>query len=306
MIRFHLFKLIGKYRITQIIIGSLSTWLCLLFLVFYIFDLSSIFVVIAENNVLVGKNYAGTHHKVESVVTDTDGLYNLEFEETMTRTITTKVGETFLSINCSDADWVVYDFGYLGEDLSVHHSVITGVGKLIKEDLYEYSLFNETLNYDRYSTICTVAVNEGGTYTLRLYDSSKKFIKSVELDSLYGVSTVNINDDYITLTVSNKGILKTSSLNVNYVDCFDSDNLYYDINQKVLVKNISDDFATNMLIGSNYFIVLGSCLVFTVLLWFARKVEEFTELREKFYFRLSLSALIALVLGLLLTYIMFL
>lgn len=305
MIRFHLFKTIGKSKIAQIIVGSLSTWLCVLFLVFYILDLSSVYSVVANNSALVGNDYAGTHHMVSSVVTDDNGTYNLEFEETINRTITTKVGETFLTISCADADWVLYDFGTLGDDLNIHHSVITGTGKLIEEDLYEYNLFNETIEYSRYSRICSIAVNEGGTYTLKLYDSSGKFLKDVNLDSLYGVSTSKVDGNYVTLNISNKGVLKISSLDIKYVDCFDSDNLYYDINQKILVKNIGDDFASNMLIGSKYFIVLGSCLVFTVLLFFARKIEEFNELREKLYFRMSLSVLILLVLGVLITYILF-
>ena len=138
-----------------------------------------------------------------------------------------------------------------------------------------------------------------------MYDTDGKFKKEVELDSLFGVSTTKIDGDYITLNVTNKGVLKTSSLNANYVDCFSTDDYYYDINQKVLVRNIGDDFATNMLLGSKYFIVLASSVFFTVLLWFARKIEEFNELREKMYFRLSLGVSILLVLGLLITYILF-
>lgn len=305
MIRFRLFSIIGKSKIMQIIVGSLSTWLCVLFLAFYIMDLSSVYSVIARNNNLVGDDYTATHHKVTSITSDSDNIYNLEFDETISRTITTKVGDTFLSVSCEDADWVLYDFGALGDDLTVHHSVITGVGTIVKEDAYEYNLFNETMEYSRYSKICSVAINDKGTYTLKLYDSSGKFKKEVELDSLYGVTTIKTDGDYVTLSISNKGVLKTSSLDIKYVDCFDTDNVYYDINQKILVKNISDDFATNMLIGSKYFIVLGSCLVFTVLLWFARKIEEFNELREKLYFRMSLLVSIVLVLGVFITYILF-
>ena len=305
MIRFHLFKVIGKSKITQIIVGSLSTWLCLLFLVFYILDLSSVYAVIAENSDLVGNDHEATHHRVESVTVADNGGFNMEFEETISRVITTKKGDVFLTISCSDAEWVLYDFGSLGDDLSVHHSVITGVGSIIEEDTYEYNLFNETIKYNRYSKICTVAINDAGNYTLRLYDTDGKFKKEVELDSLFGVSTTKIDGDYITLNVTNKGVLKTSSLNANYVDCFSTDDYYYDINQKVLVRNIGDDFATNMLLGSKYFIVLASSVFFTVLLWFARKIEEFNELREKMYFRLSLGVSILLVLGLLITYILF-
>ena len=304
MIRSLLFSRIGKSKVVQMLIGYIPIILCLIYLVFYILDISSVYAVIADNNKLVGTDYSATHHKVINVTQD-EGIYNLEFESTITREVITKKEELFFTVNCADADWVIYDFGSKGEDLSIHNSVITGVGKIVEEDLYEYNLFGETIKYYRYGKICDIYVNKEGTYTLKLFGSNGRLVKELILDELYGVSTVETRDDLVKMSVSNECVLKTSSLDIKYVDCFSDDNIYYDIYQKVLVRNISDDFATNILIGNKFFIVLASSLIFTVMFWFARRIEEFNELREKCYFIMSLIVTIFSVLVLLLTYILF-
>jgi hypothetical protein len=81
--------------------------------------------------------------------------------------------------------------------------------------------------------------------------------------------------------------------------------MYYDESTQQYIKNISSDFAKNLIISSNIVVVMVSMLAYTVLLGILRQRKELVLLRNNGVVIVNIFALLILPFCMILTMVLF-
>ena len=112
-------------------------------------------------------------------------------------------------------------------------------------------------------------------------------------------------DDKYKLKVTASYTNTVDDLDLNFCSTLPTDNMYYDESTQQYVKNISSDFAKNLILSSNIVVVMFSMSAYTVLLGILRQRNELEILKHKGVVIVNIFALLILPFCILLTVTLF-
>ena len=304
MIRFRLLNWINNHKLIQYILGITPITVITLFLFFYIYDISNIYYVINKNNEIVTVNSdAGLVRNASDITKNDDGTVNIELVANQSINTKASLDSHLFDIYCVNEYYVEYrlDEG----SIYVHDSVLTDLPIKNRDNTYTFTILGKTETYNTEDKLCSIYLNSEGTYTIEVYSNEGESLIKDSMSELYGVSAYKKTDNEYDLVIDNSCIVKNIDLNINYTTKLKSDNCSFDTLSRQILKNISSDFCINLLINTKYFIVILSSIIFSALLYVAYKYKNLDELQNSIYYKSSILGIILLIIGLVITLVLF-
>ncbi len=254
-----------KLRSFSWLIGILPALLILGYIVSYMYDMSGVVYVLGVNDKMVR---AGLETQNIKEVTDFEeqasGLYRVTIDGSGVSDFEVSYGDMVYSLSIINESWfrmttperLLYVSGSDLFKVSVNDD---GTYKISADDL--------SFNVNQGDLVCTVFVSEDGDYLVEYHDDKST---SVLRDKLMNVSILMKDGDNYKLHVDTSYNLEMSSMECNFTTVLPTENVYYDTERGVCLRNLTSDFALNFIRGSKLILVLVCILVWFLLLWYVR------------------------------------
>lgn len=301
MIRSHLTSFLNKYAFIQAIFCFLPIIFISVYMFAYMTDVMNAYNIVATNNKIVKENMNADYIKEVSYFEESaDGTYSANIEGTDSEEIEVGLGDVIYTVSIQDTNW--YQLMLCNGD-KLYQTSCDFIDSIEKDgDAFKVKVGDKTFKVERNKSLVDVILAEDGSYKLSY---SNEEIEDKTLDSLNTLEVLLKTDDKYKLKVTASYTNTVDDLDLNFCSNLPTDNMYYDESTQQYVKNISSDFAKNLILSSNIVVVMFSMLAYTVLLGILRQRNELTLLKHKGVVIVNIFALLILPFCILLTVTLF-
>lgn len=301
MIRSHLTSFLNKYAFIQAIFCFLPIIFISVYMFAYMTDVMNAYNIVATNNKIVKENMNADYIKEVSYFEESaDGTYSANIEGSDSEEIEVGLGDVIYTVSIQDTNW--YQLMLCNGD-KLYQTSCDFIDSIEKDgDAFKVKVGDKTFEVERNKSLVDVILAEDGSYKLSY---SNEEVEDKMLDSLNTLEVLLKTDDKYKLKVTASYTNTVDDLDLNFCSNLPTDNMYYDESTQQYVKNISSDFAKNLILSSNIVVVMFSMLAYTVLLGILRQRNELTLLKHKGVVIVNIFALLILPFCILLTVTLF-
>lgn len=301
MIRSHLTSFLNKYAFIQAIFCFLPIIFISVYMFAYMTDVMNAYNIVATNNKIVKENMNADYIKEVSYFEESaDGTYSANIEGSDSEEIEVGLGDVIYTVSIQDTNW--YQLMLCNGD-KLYQTSCDFIDSLEKDgDAFKVKVEDKTFEVERNKSLVDIILAEDGSYKLSY---SNEEVEDKTLDSLNTLEVLLKTDDKYKLKVTASYTNTVDDLDLNFCSNLPTDNMYYDESTQQYVKNISSDFAKNLILSSNIVVVMFSMLAYTVLLGILRQRNELTLLKHKGVVIVNIFALLILPFCILLTVTLF-
>lgn len=301
MIRSHLTKFLNKYAFIQAIFCFLPIIFISVYMFAYMTDVMNAYNIVATNNKIVKENINADYIKEVSYFEESvDGTYSANIEGSDSEEIEVGLGDVIYTVSIQDTNW--YQLMLCNGD-KLYQTSCDFINSIEKDgDVFKVTVGDKTFEVERNKSLVDVILAEDGSYKLSY---SNEEVEDKTLDSLNTLEVLLKTDDKYKLKVTASYTNTVDDLDLNFCSNLPTDNMYYDESTQQYVKNISSDFAKNLILSSNIVVVMFSMLAYTVLLGILRQRNELVLLKHKGVVIVNIFALLILPFCILLTVTLF-
>lgn len=301
MIRSHLTKFLNKYAFIQAIFCFLPIIFISVYMFAYMTDVMNAYNIVTTNNKIVKENMNADYIKEVSYFEESvDGTYSANIEGSDSEEIEVGLGDVIYTVSIQDTNW--YQLMLCNGD-KLYQTSCDFINSIEKDgDVFKVTVGDKTFEVERNKSLVDVILAEDGSYKLSY---SNEEVEDKTLDSLNTLEVLLKTDDKYKLKVTASYTNTVDDLDLNFCSNLPTDNMYYDESTQQYVKNISSDFAKNLILSSNIVVVMFSMLAYTVLLGILRQRNELVLLKHKGVVIVNIFALLILPFCILLTVTLF-
>lgn len=301
MIRSHLTSFLNKYAFIQAIFCFLPIIFISVYMFAYMTDVMNAYNIVATNNKIVKENMNADYIKEVSYFEESaDGTYSANIEGSDSEEIEVGLGGVIYTVSIQDTNW--YQLMLCNGD-KLYQTSCDFIDSIEKDgDAFKVKVEDKTFEVERNKSLVDIILAEDGSYKLSY---SNEEVEDKTLDSLNTLEVLLKTDDKYKLKVTASYTNTVDDLDLNFCSNLPTDNMYYDESTQQYVKNISSDFAKNLILSSNIVVVMFSMLAYTVLLGILRQRNELTLLKHKGVVIVNIFALLILPFCILLTVTLF-
>lgn len=301
MIRSHLTNFLNKYAFIQAIFCFLPIIFISVYMFAYMTDVMNAYDIVATNNKIVKENMNADYVKEVSYFEEADdGTYNATIEGSGSEEIEVGLGDVIYTVSIQDTNW--YQLMLCNGD-KLYQTSCDFIDSIEKDgDAFKVKVEDKTFKVERNKSLVDVILAEDGSYKLSYTNEE---VEDKTLDSLNTLEVLLKTDDKYKLKVTASYTNTVDDLDLDFCSNLPTDNMYYDESTQQYLKNISSDFAKNLILSSNIVVVMFSMLAYTVLLGILRQRNELTLLKHKGVVIVNIFALLILPFCILLTVTLF-
>lgn len=301
MIRSHLTNFLNKYTFIQAIFCFLPIIFISVYMFAYMTDVMNAYSVVATNNQIVKENMNADYVKEVSYFEENeDNTYSATIEGSSSEEVEVGLGDVIYTVSIQDTNW--YQL-MLSNGTKLYQTSCDFVDSVEKDgDNFTVKVGEKSFTIERGRSLVDVILDEDGSYKLSYTNEE---VDDKVLDSLNTLEVLLKTDDKYRIKVTANYTNTVDNLDLNFCSNLPTDNMYYDESTQQYVKNISSDFAKNLIISSNIVVVMVSMLAYTVLLGILRQRGELVFLRNKGVVIVNIFALLILPFCLILTLTLF-
>lgn len=301
MIRSHLTEFLNKYTFIQAIFCFLPIIFISVYMFAYMTDVMNSYKIITTNNQIVKENMNADYLKEVSYFEENDdNTYSATIDGSSSAEVEVGLGDVIYTVSVQDTDW----YKLVLSDGSILYQTSCDFIDDIEKDGEDFKITvgDKSFNISRGSSLVDVMLDEDGSYKLSYITDE---VEDKTLDSLNTLEVLLKTDNKYKIKVTASYTNTVDNLELNFCSNLPTDNMYYDESTQQYIKNISSDFAKNLIISSNIVVVMVSMLAYTVLLGILRQRKELVLLRNNGVVIVNIFALLILPFCMILTMVLF-
>lgn len=301
MIRLRLTEFLNKYTFIQAIFCFLPIIFISVYMFAYMTDVMNSYKIITTNNQIVKENMNADYLKEVSYFEENDdSTYSATIEGSSSAEVEVGLGDVIYTVSVQDIDW----YKLVLADGSILYQTSCDFIDDIERDGEDFKITvgDQSFNISRGSSLVDVMLDEDGSYKLSYITDE---VEDKTLDSLNTLEVLLKTDNKYKIKVTASYTNTVDNLELNFCSNLPTDNMYYDESTQQYIKNISSDFAKNLIISSNIVVVMVSMLAYTVLLGILRQRKELVLLRNNWVVIVNIFALLILPFCMILTMVLF-
>lgn len=301
MIRSRLTEFLNKYTFIQVIFCFLPIIFISVYMFAYMTDVMNSYKIITTNNQIVKENMNADYLKEVSYFEENDdNTYSAIIEGSSSEEVEVELGDVIYTVSVQDIDWYKL---VLADGSILYQTSCDFIDDIEKDgEDFKITVGDKSFNISRGSSLVDVMLDEDGSYKLSYITDE---IEDKTLDSLNTLEVLLKTDNKYKIKVTASYTNTVDNLELNFCSNLPTDNMYYDESTQQYIKNISSDFAKNLIISSNIVVVMVSMLAYTVLLGILRQRKELVLLRNNGVVIVNIFALLILPFCMILTMVLF-
>lgn len=301
MIRSRLTEFLNKYTFIQAIFCFLPIIFISVYMFAYMTDVMNSYKIITTNNQIVKENMNADYLKEVSYFEENDdSTYSATIEGSSSAEIEVGLGDVIYTVSVQDIDWYKL---VLADGSILYQTSCDFIDDIEKDgEDFKITVGDKSFNISRGSSLVDVMLDEDGSYKLSYITDE---VEDKTLDSLNTLEVLLKTDNKYKIKVTASYTNTVDNLELNFCSNLPTDNMYYDESTQQYIKNISSDFAKNLIISSNIVVVMVSMLAYTVLLGILRQRKELVLLRNNGVVIVNIFALLILPFCMILTMVLF-
>lgn len=301
MIRSRLTEFLNKYTFIQVIFCFLPIIFISVYMFAYMTDVMNSYKIITTNNQIVKENMnAGYLKEVSYFEENDDNTYSATIEGSSSEEVEVELGDVIYTVSVQDIDWYKL---VLADGSILYQTSCDFIDDIEKDgEDFKITVGDKSFNISRGSSLVDVMLDEDGSYKLSYITDE---VEDKTLDSLNTLEVLLKTDNKYKIKVTESYTNTVDNLELNFCSNLPTDNMYYDESTQQYIKNISSDFAKNLIISSNIVVVMVSMLAYTVLLGILRQRKELVLLRNNGVVIVNIFALLILPFCMILTMVLF-
>lgn len=301
MIRSRLTEFLNKYTFIQVIFCFLPIIFISVYMFAYMTDVMNSYKIITTNNQIVKENMNEDYLKEVSYFEENDdNTYSATIEGSSSEEVEVELGDVIYTVSVQDIDWYKL---VLADGSILYQTSCDFIDDIEKDgEDFKITVGDKSFNISRGSSLVDVMLDEDGSYKLSYITDE---VEDKTLDSLNTLEVLLKTDNKYKIKVTASYTNTVDNLELNFCSNLPTDNMYYDESTQQYIKNISSDFAKNLIISSNIVVVMVSMLAYTVLLGILRQRKELVLLRNNGVVIVNIFALLILPFCMILTMVLF-
>lgn len=301
MIRSRLTEFLNKYTFIQVIFCFLPIIFISVYMFAYMTDVMNSYKIITTNNQIVKENMNANYLKEVSYFEENDdSTYSATIEGSSSAEVEVGLGDVIYTVSVQDTDWYKL---VLSDGSILYQTSCDFIDDIKKDgDDFKITVGDKSFSISRGSSLVNVMLDEDGSYKLSYITDE---VEDKTLDSLNTLEVLLKTDNKYKIKVTASYTNTVDNLELNFCSNLPTDNMYYDESTQQYIKNISSDFAKNLIISSNIVVVMISMLAYTVLLGILRQRKELVLLRNNGVVIVNIFALLILPFCMILTMVLF-
>lgn len=301
MIRSRLTEFLNKYTFIQVIFCFLPIIFISVYMFAYMTDVMNSYKIITTNNQIVKENMNADYLKEVSYFEENDdSTYSATIEGSSSAEVEVGLGDVIYTVSVQDIDWYKL---VLADGSILYQTSCDFIDDIEKDgEDFKITVGDKSFNISRGSSLVDVMLDEDGSYKLSYITDE---VEDKTLDSLNTLEVLLKTDNKYKIKVTASYTNTVDNLELNFCSNLPTDNMYYDESTQQYIKNISSDFAKNLIISSNIVVVMVSMLAYTVLLGILRQRKELVLLRNNGVVIVNIFALLILPFCMILTMVLF-
>lgn len=301
MIRSRLTEFLNKYTFIQVIFCFLPIIFISVYMFAYMTDVMNSYKIITTNNQIVKENMNANYLKEVSYFEENDdNTYSATIEGSSSEEVEVELGDVIYTVSVQDIDWYKL---VLADGSILYQTSCDFIDDIEKDgEDFKITVGDKSFNISRGSSLVDVMLDEDGSYKLSYITDE---VEDKTLDSLNTLEVLLKTDNKYKIKVTASYTNTVDNLELNFCSNLPTDNMYYDESTQQYIKNISSDFAKNLIISSNIVVVMVSMLAYTVLLGILRQRKELVLLRNNGVVIVNIFALLILPFCMILTMVLF-
>lgn len=301
MIRSRLTEFLNKYTFIQVIFCFLPIIFISVYMFAYMTDVMNSYKIITTNNQIVKENMNADYLKEVSYFEENDdNTYSATIEGSSSEEVEVELGDVIYTVSVQDIDWYKL---VLADGSILYQTSCDFIDDIEKDgEDFKITVGDKSFNISRGSSLVDVMLDEDGSYKLSYITDE---VEDKTLDSLNTLEVLLKTDNKYKIKVTASYTNTVDNLELNFCSNLPTDNMYYDESTQQYIKNISSDFAKNLIISSNIVVVMVSMLAYTVLLCILRQRKELVLLRNNGVVIVNIFALLILPFCMILTMVLF-
>lgn len=301
MIRSRLTEFLNKYTFIQVIFCFLPIIFISVYMFAYMTDVMNSYKIITTNNQIVKENMNADYLKEVSYFEENDdNTYSATIEGSGSEEVEVELGDVIYTVSVQDIDWYKL---VLADGSILYQTSCDFIDDIEKDgEDFKITVGDKSFNISRGSSLVDVMLDEDGSYKLSYITDE---VEDKTLDSLNTLEVLLKTDNKYKIKVTASYTNTVDNLELNFCSNLPTDNMYYDESTQQYIKNISSDFAKNLIISSNIVVVMVSMLAYTVLLGILRQRKELVLLRNNGVVIVNIFALLILPFCMILTMVLF-
>lgn len=301
MIRSRLTEFLNKYTFIQAIFCFLPIIFISVYMFAYMTDVMNSYKIITTNNQIVKENMNADYLKEASYFEENDdNTYSATIEGSSSEEVEVELGDVIYTVSVQDIDWYKL---VLADGSILYQTSCDFIDDIEKDgEDFKITVGDKSFNISRGSSLVDVMLDEDGSYKLSYITDE---VEDKTLDSLNTLEVLLKTDNKYKIKVTASYTNTVDNLELNFCSNLPTDNMYYDESTQQYIKNISSDFAKNLIISSNIVVVMVSMLAYTVLLGILRQRKELVLLRNNGVVIVNIFALLILPFCMILTMVLF-
>lgn len=301
MIRSRLTEFLNKYTFIQVIFCFLPIIFISVYMFAYMTDVMNSYKIITTNNQIVKENMNADYLKEVSYFEENDdNTYSATIEGSSSAEVEVGLGDVIYTVSVQDTDWYKL---VLSDGSILYQTSCDFIDDIKKDgDDFKITVGDKSFSISRGSSLVNVMLDEDGSYKLSYITDE---VEDKTLDSLNTLEVLLKTDNKYKIKVTASYTNTVDNLELNFCSNLPTDNMYYDESTQQYIKNISSDFAKNLIISSNIVVVMVSMLAYTVLLGILRQRKELVLLRNNGVVIVNIFALLILPFCMILTMVLF-
>jgi hypothetical protein len=267
----------------------------------YMTDVMNSYKIITTNNQIVKENMNADYLKEVSYFEENDdSTYSATIEGSSSEEVEVELGDVIYTVSVQDIDWYKL---VLADGSILYQTSCDFIDDIEKDgEDFKITVGDKSFNISRGSSLVDVMLDEDGSYKLSYITDE---VEDKTLDSLNTLEVLLKTDNKYKIKVTASYTNTVDNLELNFCSNLPTDNMYYDESTQQYIKNISSDFAKNLIISSNIVVVMVSMLAYTVLLGILRQRKELVLLRNNGVVIVNIFALLILSFCMILTMVLF-
>lgn len=301
MIRSRLTEFLNKYTFIQVIFCFLPIIFISVYMFAYMTDVMNSYKIITTNNQIVKENMNADYLKEVSYFEENDdNTYSATIEGSSSEEVEVELGDVIYTVSVQDIDWYKL---VLADGSILYQTSCDFIDDIEKDgEDFKITVGDKSFSISRGSSLVDVMLDEDGSYKLSYITDE---VEDKTLDSLNTLEVLLKTDNKYKIKVTASYTNTVDNLELNFCSNLPTDNMYYDESTQQYIKNISSDFAKNLIISSNIVVVMVSMLAYTVLLGILRQRKELVLLRNNGVVIVNIFALLILPFCMILTMVLF-
>lgn len=300
MIRYRLSNFIKKSVGIQLFISIMPIMLAILYISFYMIDLTMLITSFENNNRYVSQDILSDVIKeVSNFEENVDGSYSVILQDEQSSEEEIGVGDTIFTLS------IIKDSWYQLITKSGARLTLTGC-ELFEVEPQEDGSFKIIVNDSSFivnsgDIVCDVILNKDEGYTVNFNTDS---IDSIEPDYISSLQLIMRNKDKYRIKVVSAYETELDNIAINFCTNLPTDSVYYNEVSQVFLKNVSRYFKVQFILDSNIIIALISILVLSILIHYMGVLEDIKYFKRQDIFIANIFGVVVISFCILTTFLL--